>query len=342
MISDIEATNLGAIPPLLPPPPPPYETEITWDTNEPADSLVRYSLNSDLSPFWSVEDPNDVCRHTITLPGPNPPLINGEVYYYKVFSEDTEDNLSEYPQVKSFKAGAPPTPIVPPFIVVASAGVGYNPVIAWAYDITDTNFKIRLIDDAGGDPGLSSVQWIAVSQGMWRLNPDERLAIQTEHTEHNNAEWVYYPILFDSTAVSVVNNAHSSPYSPPVEPYIASPRDAGPLRFMSAFIEHDGGSPPRAWLQWIAVGEGDPTLVPDLAIQADIGTYSDGEFVFFPTSFTGTPVVVANAYDPATLKPVIASAWGNGTGGFFISLTDDIGASVSGANVQWIAVGLRP
>jgi len=279
-------------------------------------------------------------------------LVNNTVYWYRVFSEDPGGNLSD-PWVGSFKAGPPPTLIVPPFIIVASAGVGEVPVIAYATNNQVvppyTDFTINLIDDTGA-AASASVQWIAVSQGMWRLNLDERLAIQTEHTEHNNAVWVYYPILFDSTAVSVVNNAHSSPYSPPVEPYIASPRDAGPLRFMSAFMDYDGGSPPRAWLQWIAVGEGDPTLVPDLAIQADIGTYSNGEFVFFPTSFTGTPVVVANAYGdpdglgPELVQPIIASAWGNGTGGFFISLRyhNPLWNPVSNAQVQWIAVGPRP
>jgi len=291
-----------------------------------------------------------VCSHSVTLTG----LTTGDPYWYVVRSVDGDGLATQSTPEQTFTAGPPPTPTLLPFIVVASAGVGYNPVIAWAYDITDTNFKIRLIDDGGVDAPPAQVQWIAVSQGMWRLNLDERLAIQAEHTEHNNAVWVYYPILFDSTAVSVVNNAHSSPYSPPVEPYISSPRDVGPLRFMSAFIEDDGTSPPRAWLQWIAVGAGDPTLVPDLAIQADIGTYSDGDFVFFPTSFTGTPVVVANAcYDPDGLgpappQPLIASAWGNGTGGFFISLRYDDGTTVTAVappaqvEVQWIAVGLRP
>jgi len=328
VISEIEATNVTLT-----------STAITWDTDEPANSQVGYRKSS-LDPYtWEPDppDPTMVCSHSVTLTG----LDTGDPYYYVVRSWDGSVEPPVQSSESTFTAGViPPTPPVPPFIVVASAGVGYNPVIPYATSITDVDFVINLIDDAGGDPGLSSVQWIAVSQGMWRLNPDERLAIQTEHTEHNNAVWVYYPILFDSTAVSVVNNAHSSPYSPPVKPYIASPRDVGPARFMSAFIEHDGGSPPRAWLQWIAVGAGDPTLVPDLAIQADIGTYSDGDFVFFPTPFTDIPVVVANAEVGGV--PVIASARNNGTSGFFVSLTDDSGASVSGANVQWIAVGLRP
>ncbi|MFQ5987574.1 MAG: hypothetical protein ACE5H6_01860, partial [Dehalococcoidia bacterium] len=73
----------------------------------------------------------------------------------------------------------------------------------------------------------------------------------------------------------------------------------------------------------------------------DSASYADGDFIFFPDSFAGTPVVIANAYDGT--NPVIASAWGNGTGGFFIALKYyDDGTPVSNAQVQWIAVGPRP
>jgi len=231
-------------------------------------------------------------------------------------------------------------------VVVASAVVGEEPVIAWAYDITDTNFRIRLIDKDGADisaPETASVQWISVAVDGFAavIGPDSRLAIQTEHLERNNAVWVEFPIRFDPGITAVVNNAHSDS---PFEPYIAGPRSVGPARFMSAFIDDTGDPPDRAWLQTIAVGEGAPDT--NLMIQVGNSThdesvsYKDGDFIFFPTSFAGTPVVVANAY--AGGKPVIASAWGNASHGFFISLWDDDGNPVTSAEVQWMAVGPRP
>ena len=242
----------------------------------------------------------------------------------------------------------------PPPVVVVSAVVGEEPVIAWAYDITDSAFDLRLIDDDGVAVASASVQWIAVAVDGFAavIDPDSRLAIQTEHIERNNAVWVEFPIRFDPGITAVVNNAHSDS---PFEPYIASPRSLVPARFISAFIDHTGDSPDRAWLQTIAVGEG----APDTNLMIHVGnsaydesaSYQDGDFIFFPTSFAGTPVVVANAYGdpdgagPELPQPLIASAWGNASHGFFISLRYHNGASVTSAfpaEVQWMAVGPRP
>ncbi|TET40268.1 MAG: hypothetical protein E3J65_01610 [Dehalococcoidia bacterium] len=233
-------------------------------------------------------------------------------------------------------------------VVVASAVVGDEPVIAWATSVTSGGFNIQLINKDGGNPGASSVQWIAVAveRSVGVLAPDSRLAIQTEHLERRNAIWVDFPIHFDPGITAVVNNAYSGST---FEPYITCPRSVGPARFISAFIDDTGGSPDWAWLQTIAVGEGAPDT--NLLIQAGSSaysatTYSDGDFIFFPTSFAGTPVVVANAYDGA--NPVIASARGNATSGFFISLMYWTGANwvpvpaAAPVDVQWIAVGPRP
>lgn len=228
-------------------------------------------------------------------------------------------------------------------VVVASAIVGEEPVIAWAANVSAVGFDIQLIEQEFGNPVANAqVQWIAVAVegSVGVLDPDSRLAIQTEHLERHNAFWVDFPIHFDPGITAVVNNAYSGST---FEPYITCPRSVGPARFISGFIDHTGGSPDRAWLQTIAVGEGAPDT--NLLIQAGSSaysatTYSDGDFIFFPDSFAGIPVVVANAEVGGV--PVIASARGNATSGFFISLWDFNGNPVFNAEVQWIAVGPRP
>jgi hypothetical protein len=243
-------------------------------------------------------------------------------------------------------------------VVVASARIGQEPAIAYATNVTDTGFTIHLIRHCDGDPGCSpvsnaSVQWISATyeetNDAGRFTNSSEQAIQIlEYAEHNNVEWVYFPILFDGTPVAV-NNAHASDN----DPYIAAPWSLGPLRFKPLFSNDSGTAEPTAWLHTISVGSVESSAVPlfenDYVIQVGRDTYSDGDFIHFPVAYDEAPVVIANAWDPVGLQPVIASVWGNATTGFFVSLRDHKGQQVAPGNpdgvtsaeVQWVAVGIR-
>ena len=231
-------------------------------------------------------------------------------------------------------------------------------MIAYATNVTDTDFTINLVmqDSTPVVADGANVQWIAATvpatcgldecpsgicdAGTFANSPSPGQAIQIlEYTEHNNAEWAYFPILFYGSPV-MVNNAHASDN----EPYIAAPWRIGPLRFKPLFIDHSGIQEPTARLQTISISEVEDIAVPLLennyVIQVGRDTYSDGDFIHFPlpVAYREAPVVVANAWDSA--NPLIASAWGNATTGFFISLRDHDGNPVSDVEVQWIAFGV--
>jgi len=318
---------------------------ITWDTNEGANSQVGYSTSTGGSYTYTTLDPAYVTGHAVALVG----LTPATPYYYVIRSTDADDGITTQSPEHTFTtlADPPPAPDITR-VVVASARIGQEPVIAYAAPVTDTDFTIRLVKQNGsivlpGDP--ANVQWIAVSVtgGIARLRttpPADRdagtgKALQTAaYADYDNAQWVYFPIVFNSTP-AVVNNAHAANN----EPYIAAPWNIGPLRFQPQFIDDAGVQKARARLQTIAAGGGvtDPELRNNYIIQADRGTYSDGDFVHFSTDFHEPPTVLANAWDAAI--PVIASAWGNATTGFFIALRDLDGIPVSDVEVQWIAVG---
>jgi len=67
--------------------------EITWDTDEVSDSLVRYGTSSGSHPF-SESDSEMVLSHSITLTGLTPDTL----YYYVVSSADAQDNSAESPE----------------------------------------------------------------------------------------------------------------------------------------------------------------------------------------------------------------------------------------------------
>jgi len=306
---------------------------------------VGYDTSSGGPYTYTPLDPTYVTDHTVGLAG----LTPSTPYYYVVRSTDADETTpsSEY----TFTTlAAPPPPTTPMGVVVASARIGQEPVIAYATNVTDTTCIIHLIKQ-DGTPIVpadgANVQWIlatyAETDDAGKFANSSGQAIQIpEYAEHNNAAWAYFPILFDGTPVGV-NNAHASDN----EPYIAAPWSIGPLRFKPLFSDHSGIHEPTAWLHTISVGSVESSAVPlfknDYVIQVGRDTYSDDDFIHFPVAYDEAPVVIANAWDPVGLQPMIASVWGNATTGFFISLRYHDGttpvAPVS-VWVQWIAVGI--
>ncbi|TET40471.1 MAG: hypothetical protein E3J65_01085 [Dehalococcoidia bacterium] len=215
-------------------------------------------------------------------------------------------------------------------VVVVNASVDAEPKIAFAINITKHNFDLAVIGDDGSVVSSAQVQWIAVPAGISKLDPGANQMIQTEYHLHHISDNVGFPSAF-GTRPAIVNNAHSLS-----EPYIAFALNNTPTGFLTIFRDHDGSSPPEAWLQTIAVGVGEPD--PDMMIQAGRRDYYGG-FLDFPTLFGGGPVVVVSAAKDGV--PLIASAVDQTTEGFFLSIVDDEGNPVYDAQVQWVAVGLQ-
>lgn len=278
---------------------------------------------------------------------------------YQLWAQvDTDDSVDESNEANN-TYGPVLVSVPSPPVIVANARINQEPLIAYANPVTDTEFVIHLIKHDGSpfDPGdLINIQWISAAitgeAGRIPKTTDGEIddgtnqAVQIlEYAEHDNAELAYFSRVFDSTPV-VVNNAHASDN----EAYIACPWNIVPIRFQPLFSDHFGVQMPQAQLQTVAIGKGitnSQKFGNDYVIQVGRASCRHGDFIHFPVAFDEAPVVIANAWD-GTL-PVIASAWGNSTTGFFISLRDHKGQrvafdnpdGVTSAAVQWIAVGVR-
>ncbi len=107
-----------------------YEV-ISWNTDEPSDSLVQYGTNAS-SLFSSASSPALVVAHSITLSN----LPTGTKYYFRVTSKDAANNGTAFPL-----AGEPPASFKTPAVI---------------HTLTDTN----LADFSAGsssctiDPGI--------------------------------------------------------------------------------------------------------------------------------------------------------------------------------------------
>jgi chitodextrinase len=102
---------------------------ITWNTNEPADSRVRYGTTSG-GPYDEAYDDTDVTSHSMGLTG----LTENTTYYYKVRSTDPSGNSAESAEY-SFKTLAPVPDEEPPVISnVASSAAETRATITWDTD----------------------------------------------------------------------------------------------------------------------------------------------------------------------------------------------------------------
>jgi chitodextrinase len=102
---------------------------ITWNTNEPADSRVRYGTTSGGS-YDEEYDATDVTSHSVGLTG----LTENTTYYYKVRSTDPSGNSAESDEY-SFKTLAPVPDEEPPVISnVASSAAETRATITWDTD----------------------------------------------------------------------------------------------------------------------------------------------------------------------------------------------------------------
>ena len=76
---------------------------ITWDTDEPADSTVRYATSSPASAGTVVSDATLVTSHSIPLSG----LTDSTTYFYEVESADADSNVATSGE-QSFTTSTPP------------------------------------------------------------------------------------------------------------------------------------------------------------------------------------------------------------------------------------------
>jgi hypothetical protein len=88
-------------------------TTITWDTDEVADSLVKYGTTQGGPYGMTASDPTDVTSHSVGLSG----LTNNTTYYYVVNSTDPSDNSAESGENSFTTLAGPPGPDEEPPVI---------------------------------------------------------------------------------------------------------------------------------------------------------------------------------------------------------------------------------
>lgn len=133
--------------------------EISWNTSEAANTLVRFGQSPDLL-LHSVENGDFVRDHLISTPPSLSRLFEGaiRVIYYEVSSTDASGNTSVYPQrgrprlslVEAESSDVPAEVIAPPSMGYISDRIG---IITWSTNIPTTSQVIyRQVTGVPGAP----------------------------------------------------------------------------------------------------------------------------------------------------------------------------------------------
>jgi chitodextrinase len=100
---------------------------VSWTTNEPADSQVKYGPTSDYDSTTTL-DPSLGTSHTVTLTG----LSSGTIYQFAVLSQDASGNLATSTNA-TFITGSPNAPQISG--LTASSITATSAVITWSTDL---------------------------------------------------------------------------------------------------------------------------------------------------------------------------------------------------------------
>ncbi len=119
------------------------DATITWDTNEPSNSRVEYSLNPSFSPSsFSSLDGTNVSSHSVDLIG----LTQATQYYYRVRSCDAAGNCSTSTPDKTFTTTNTNPPVFSS--ILASGITDHSATISWTTNhVSDTQVFYSTLAD---------------------------------------------------------------------------------------------------------------------------------------------------------------------------------------------------
>jgi hypothetical protein len=164
---------------------------ITWTTDKPATSQVRYGTSPGSYPYSTAQDPAQVTSHSVLLTGLNP----STTYYYQVISVDASGRTT-YSAEYSFTTLAPTVPDPPANLRVDRViGQGSKVVLAWDPASMATGY--RLYSDDLLVPGVNFVLLI-----------DTTLTSYTDsrYGPFTNYSYEYYVVAYNAQGVSGESN----------------------------------------------------------------------------------------------------------------------------------------
>ncbi|NNE08910.1 MAG: hypothetical protein HKN20_10165 [Gemmatimonadetes bacterium] len=210
--SDVYSVWIGDAPDSLPPTfsgdvitvPGIREAEITWITDEPADSRVLYGLDSTTSSSTSL-DAIRVTLHRVTLTNLRPDAD----HYFRLESRDAADNLSRS-ELLQFSTLPDTVNKAPALESVETAfPVETVAVLAWTTDLSSTGQILYGVDtETSIANGLSGVFAFTHLDTLERLEPETRYYYRIQGTGENG-------IFFQTALDSFWTPADRTPPPPP-------------------------------------------------------------------------------------------------------------------------------
>jgi parallel beta-helix repeat protein len=160
---------------------------IIWETDEPSDSRVAWSIHPDLSDNSTEYDPVYITSHSITLTG----LSANQTYYFEVTSEDqnnntaTDNNGSLYYRFTTL----PPDTTPPGIFSVTVSDITLNSAtITWITDeLSDSMVNWSINPDLSDNSSIFDPELVkGHSIVLTSLNPDQTYYFEVTSADQNN------------------------------------------------------------------------------------------------------------------------------------------------------------
>ena len=251
VISNVAATNISDT-----------SADITWNTDESADSRVDYGLDNTYGSF--ISDASLVTSHSITLTGLDP----STEYHYKVTSEDGSENSASSADLTFTTAAPPPPDTTAPVIssVTATDITATSATITWTTDESADSLVDYGFDDTYGSFISDASLVTSHSITLTGLDPstEYHYKVTSEDGSENSA----------SSADSIFTTA-------------AAPTTATTVSVASITYDTTGGrNGDKHLLITVALIDNLDNLVSDASVSIDL--YLGGSFYGSATGTTGT------------------------------------------------------
>jgi len=201
----------------------------------------------------------------------------------------------------------------PPPVVVCSAQVNGQAVLAAAADVTTTNFKVLIRDTAGNAPTSGVwVQWVAASN---------EAGLRCGTAAVSQGQVITFSSAFSSTPTVVTSGTMGG------TPCMVAAINNSPTNVGVRFKSHSGSTSGSAQVSWIAT-------VPRSTWRCGVAQYNDGAGLTF-AALPAVPTIITSGNGG---EAVATCAVNNAAAGALLSLRKHDATAAQNVWVQWWAL----